>query len=147
LPDKHPPEFHQSTEVEYGLQLPNGTAIWPPDLFHGTGLTTPEERASIVEALKAASVNLGKDVDLFLAEYQWLVRHRNFYVTITWDDAYPADMIHPGIIAETPVTPVGNDTEDFVAEDQRGPTPEYYLPENNYVSDGTIDGESVTPSN
>lgn len=110
---KHP-EFHTSEEAEYGLLLPNGEEIWPPDVFHGTGLTEPQERASIVEALKAASVNLGVEVDELLAKYQWIVRYRRYYVTIDFSQGISAPITDPQIIT-MPVgaPPVDTDTEDI----------------------------------
>lgn len=121
---KHP-EFHTSEETEYGLLLPNGEEIWPPNLFHGTGLTEPQERASIVEALKAAAINLGVEVEELLEQYQWIVRYRRYYVTVDFSEGHNVPITSTGIISFTMPETVGTDTEDLVyGETSEGRVPD-----------------------
>ena len=63
-----------------GLRLPDGTEVFPPDTWHGRGLSTAEDRKVILDALVQSAENLGIGAEELLAQYSWLVRG---YQTIT----------------------------------------------------------------
>jgi hypothetical protein len=71
-----PANSHVVREQEIGLQLPNGTQIYPPDQWHQRPLSTAEEREAILETLRKAAGNLGYPEDEFLAKYQWCTREK-----------------------------------------------------------------------
>lgn len=69
-----------------GLRLPDGTEIFPPDTFHGRGLTTAEDRQVILNAIAQSADNLGMASHELLSRYTWLVRgHQVITLTIPMD--------------------------------------------------------------
>lgn len=65
--------FTRDTECEYGLRLPDGREIWPPETFHGTGFQSVQGREAILKALREGLGNMGQP-ETALSQYQWLVR-------------------------------------------------------------------------
>lgn len=66
-------------QEEYGLRLPNGDELWPPQQFHGRDFATPEERETIFKSILSSEENLYLNTQELLNRFQWLKRH----VTIT----------------------------------------------------------------
>jgi hypothetical protein len=119
LSHKSPEIQHLEEEAEYGMRLPNGTEIWPPETFNGTDSTTAEKRHAIVEALRAAEVNLGKEPEQLLAEYQWIVRYRKTMVIVEWTPGFEVPLTDPHIIAlPEPQSPINGEqvVPDWEAE-------------------------------
>lgn len=69
-----------TSQFEYGLKLPDGREIWPPDQFYGHTFQTVGDRATLSTVLQAAVDRLGMSASA-LDEFQWLVREHRFVVT------------------------------------------------------------------
>ena len=78
-----------TSTTEIGLQLPDGSIVWPPDEWHDRSLDTPEGRRDILDALRVAEKNLGFKPDHFLSFYSWVEREKTMHVVTTQSDPGP----------------------------------------------------------
>lgn len=87
-PYEHPaPEFREETAEEYGIRLPNGEEVWPPELYMGKiAYQDVQERAIITSAIADGIRNMGLPFDETLAKFQWLVRVKRTMTTVIRDD-------------------------------------------------------------
>ncbi|QZE10431.1 hypothetical protein SEA_SCOOBYDOOBYDOO_85 [Mycobacterium phage ScoobyDoobyDoo] len=81
------PQVHEETVEEYGLRFPDGTEIWPPQLFKDKlGYQDPADRATIAAALAEGVKNMSLPVRDTLDQYQWLVRVKRVLTVTTYDE-------------------------------------------------------------
>ena len=69
-----PASVQFDSSYEYGLRLPDGNAVWPPNLWFGHSFQTPEERQRLLGALLSSIANMSLPVEPTLAQYRWLKR-------------------------------------------------------------------------
>lgn len=101
-------------DEEYGLRLPNGQELWPPDQFHGRDFATVEERETIFRSVLASEENLYLNTQELLNRFQWLKRYAT--VTVVYEASHTAvplddtgrvdESIPPGI---DPIPEVGEE--------------------------------------
>jgi hypothetical protein len=58
----------------YGLRFPNGTEIWPPDIWNGCDFQTADGRQKTVEIVGQALREMHLNVPEAMGRYRWLVR-------------------------------------------------------------------------
>jgi len=68
-----PASVQFDSSYEYGLRLPDGNAVWPPDQWFGHTFQTPEERNRLLVALQTSIANMSLPVET-LGQYRWLKR-------------------------------------------------------------------------
>lgn len=83
---------------EIGLQLPDGTQIFPPDVWHGRPLSTPEEREGILAAIRTAAKSLGYPVDELMATFAWATREK--ITAVVYEDGGTFPIHVTGVVAE-----------------------------------------------
>lgn len=88
-----------------GLRLPDGTEIFPPQTWHGRGLTTAEDRKTVLDAIAQSAVNLGIQTHELLSQYGWLVRgYQTIMLTVPLDTTeVPLD--DPSLTTPAPAPP------------------------------------------
>lgn len=60
--------------VEYGLQTPDGTVIWPPQDYRGFAIDTAADRAELPTVLRVCAGELLLDPESFAAGFGWVPR-------------------------------------------------------------------------
>lgn len=96
-----PAQIAITSEYVVGLRLPNGQEILPPNTWHSHPISTPAERAFIVQVLREAAKNIGEAEDELLSRYQW-TRREHQIITVT-REIEPSDNFnidHPEIIEQ-----------------------------------------------
>ncbi|AXQ51690.1 hypothetical protein SEA_COLT_81 [Mycobacterium phage Colt] len=88
-------------EFEIGLELPDGTQIFPPETFRGRSLATPEDRKVIHDSLLVAMDNMGYPRSRALEDYHW-VRRETEVVTIRRSIAINRLAIDDGFVISSP---------------------------------------------
>lgn len=90
MPARKPKVIPLAVSEEYfvegdqvGLVLPNGKIVWPPADYKGRSLASQEDRAAMLNVLKASAKELDHDEDEFLGHYRWATRH------VAPQDVYP----------------------------------------------------------
>ncbi len=64
-----------SSQVEeFGLKIPTGHVVWPPELWNGRSFNTPEDRAALFNAIQESETRLGFAPGELLARYSWVIR-------------------------------------------------------------------------
>lgn len=76
-------------EQEIGLQLPDGTRIFPPEVWHDHPLVTPEDREEILKVLRVAAASAGFTTPEFLGHYHWVSRDKITAVVYDGGDEFP----------------------------------------------------------
>lgn len=61
-------------EIEFGLRLPDGKQVWPPNNFHGGEFQTDVGRQKVCEAIGQAVRRMGLPVVETMDRYRWLTR-------------------------------------------------------------------------
>ncbi|ASZ74664.1 hypothetical protein KHO57_gp240 [Mycobacterium phage Phabba] len=86
-PYQHPaPEFREETSQEYGIRLPNGQEVWPPELYMGkVGYQEEAERAIIASAVNDGVINMGLP-DAEIGRFSWLIRTKRTLTTVVRDE-------------------------------------------------------------
>lgn len=102
-------------ESEWGLRLPNGRVVWPPEQFYGTGYQTEQERGAVANAIAAALDNMSLPRDPNLGQYGWVRRERQ---TVILERTIAYDIDDADVIAEphTPTTYTTGDGQDEVVD-------------------------------
>lgn len=84
-------------EQEIGLQLPDGTKVFPPDTWHDHPLATPADREVILGLLRAAATSLGEPEIELLDRYHWVTRDK--IIATVYEDGDAMPITATGVIA------------------------------------------------
>lgn len=77
-----PASVQFDSSYEYGLRLPDGNAIWPPQNWFGHTFQTPQERKRLLGSLLTSIKNMSLPVEATLEQYAWLQRETQT-ITVT----------------------------------------------------------------
>jgi len=69
-------------QEEYGLRLPDGTEVWPPERWHGHGFATSAEREAVFKAVLASEEHLALSTHEVVDRFQWLQRCSTITVVV-----------------------------------------------------------------
>ena len=83
------PQVVTKTEQVWGLKLPDGKEIWPPELFYGMTFLTEDERRSALEAIITGIDNMHLLQLPTLVQYQWMIKE---VTTTTWTYTHSSEV-------------------------------------------------------
>ncbi|ACH62091.1 hypothetical protein MYRNA_90 [Mycobacterium phage Myrna] len=107
--EKPAPEMHENTEMEFGIRLPNGEEVWPPELYMGKiQYQESAERAIIMSAIADGIRNMGLPFDETLAQFQWLTRYKRTITLTSYLDRVDENPIdHPAMTEQSRYSETG----------------------------------------
>lgn len=111
IPLKELSPAYFDTVHEYGLTLPDGKTIWPPERFYKNDFQTVDDRATVLGSILAAIANMNLPVNSTLAQYQWAVRERQVITIDRVISEHKHDLDDPSLV-ETPDLDGDEDPED-----------------------------------
>lgn len=91
-------EVELKTIQEIGLQMPDGTLIFPPNTWHGRPLATPEDRKIIVDAIATSASNLGMSAQELMGRYHWVVRNQQVVISSWHIEAELRDLLDSALL-------------------------------------------------
>lgn len=98
-PYVHPgPEFNEDTRIEWGLRLPDGNEVWPPEKFYGQDFQGNAGKAVVLAGISDGIRNMGLPFEETLDKYQWVGRIRRVMTTTVADsDLYDIEIDQPDL--------------------------------------------------
>jgi hypothetical protein len=113
-------------QEEYGLRLPNGEELWPPEQFHGRDFATVEEREIIFRSVLSSEENLYLNTQELLNRFQWLKRYAT--VTVVYEALHMAVPLDDTGRIEPPVAVLDESIPPGAGEDPEPNSHAEYAP-------------------
>lgn len=85
-----------TNEVEYGLILPDGSIIWPPQQWHGRTFATPEDRQHLLSSVRLSERNLGFPPGGLVSQFAWATRTKVTAILYTDFAQEPMPLVETG---------------------------------------------------
>jgi hypothetical protein len=85
-------------EQEIGLQLPDGSKIFPPDTWHEHQLASAADREVILGLIRTAATSLGYPEAELLDRYHWVTRDK--IIAVVYEDGDEMPITATGTITE-----------------------------------------------
>lgn len=93
--EDQPAEGHFTESLRVGLQLPNGSILWPPDTYLGHDITTVDDRRKFVDHLRESATQMQFEEADLLGRYKWISQGK-YVVTITKEQIHELTDEVPG---------------------------------------------------
>jgi hypothetical protein len=98
-------------EYEYGVRMPDGQEVWPPDLIFGVDVQIAANRAQVVTAISGAVANMGFPAS-DLGRYQWLVREIQVLTVRRVVEIEIHDFDDPNLVVDHGTQPIEDESSE-----------------------------------
>lgn len=85
---------------EYGLLLPDGREVWPPETISDEHMQTAQSRCVVQDKIVTSLNNMSLPLEDTLIRYRWITRTVKQYVTTTVEDRQEHDLCSPEILTD-----------------------------------------------